>query len=71
MRQSGGNAIRAVSVPVQRFQKSFLFQLVENGKVDKTARVGGLGASSFSMPSRMVFTPSTEVRGTPSMFFAL
>jgi hypothetical protein len=47
-----------VSVPVQPFEKSFLFQFVENSRIDKTVRVGGLGAGKFSMPSRIVFTPS-------------
>ena len=41
------NRCRCPLVPVQRFQKSFLLQLVEDREVDETPRIGGLGSREF------------------------
>ena len=69
------NRCRCPLVPVQRFQKSFLLQLVEDREVDETPRIGGLGsreffhgllASNAKLRNKIVPTPAERATEPPT-----
>ena len=69
------NRCRCPLVPVQRFQKSFLLQLVEDREVDETPRIGGLGSREFfhgvlapnaKLRNKIVSTPAERATEPPS-----
>ena len=69
------NRCRCPLVPVQRFQKSFLLQLVEDREVDETPRIGGLGsrevfhgvlAPNAKLRNKIVPTPAELLPSPPT-----